>query len=98
MRAQDKVRLRLRSLFCRRNVDRELDDELHFHLDQLVEENITAGATPDEARRLALLKMGGITQFQEECRDMRNVNFIDDFLRDLRYAGRSLRRSPGFAP
>jgi predicted permease len=97
VRAQDKVRLRLRSLFRRRSVDRELDDELHFHLDQLVEENITAGATPDEARRLALLKMGGITQFQEECRDMRDVNFIDDSLRDLRYAGRSLCRSPGFA-
>ena len=97
MRAKDKVRLRLRSLFRRRNVDRELDDELRFHLDRLVDENIAAGATPDEARKLALLKMGGITQFQEECRDMRRVNFIDDVLRDLQYAGRSLSRSPGFA-
>ncbi len=96
MRAKHKVRLRLRSLFRRRDVDRELDDELCFHLDQLVEENITAGMPPDEARSLALLKMGGITQFQEECRDMRRVNFIDDLLRDLRYAVRTMRKNPVF--
>ena len=97
MRAQDKLGLRLRSLFCRGHVDRELETELRFHLDQLTEENIAGGMAPDEARRMAQLTMGHITQFQEECRDMRRVNYIDDFLRDLRYAGRNLRRSPGFA-
>jgi hypothetical protein len=51
----------------------------------------------DEARRIAQLTMGNITQFQEEYRDMRRVNYIDDLLRDLRHAGRNLRRSPGFA-
>jgi putative ABC transport system permease protein len=95
--ALDKIRLRLRSLFRRRHVERELDDELRYHLDQLIAENIANGARPEEAGRLALLTMGGITQFQEECRDMRRVNFIDDLLRDLRYSGRSLRRNPGFA-
>ena len=93
----DKARLRFRSLFRRRSVERELDVELRFHLDQLVEENIAAGREPHEARRAALQVMGEITQFQEECRDMRRVNFMDEFLRDLRYAGRSLRRSPGFS-
>lgn len=97
MRLLDKVRLRLRSLFRRRSVDRELEDEFHFHLDQLIQENLAAGAAPDEARRLALRQIGGIVQFQEECRDMRRMNFIDHLLRDLRYAGRSLRRNPGFA-
>src|SRR5215831_11391888 len=52
---------------------------------------------PDEARRMAQFTMGNVTQFQEECRDMRRVNYIGDLLRDLRYACRSLRRSPGFA-
>lgn len=97
MRMLDKVRLRLRSLFFRRNVERELETELRFHLDQIVEENVAAGVARDEARRLALLKIGGITQFQEECRDMRRVNYIDDLLGDLRYATRNLRRNPGFA-
>jgi len=78
-------------------VDRDLETELRFHLDQLTEETVTEGTPLDEARRLALLKMGNVTQFQEECRDMRRVNYVDDLLRDLQYAGRNLRRSPGFA-
>jgi hypothetical protein len=97
MRALQKTRLRIRSLFCRRKVDGELEDEFCFHLEQLIEENIAAGLEPRDARTLALRTMGGITQFEEECRDMRRVNFVDDLLRDLRYAGRNLRRSPGFA-
>jgi predicted permease len=97
MRALDKIRLRLRSLFARQSVERELDNELGFHLDRLVEEEIAAGVPPSEARKSALRKMGSVSQFQEECRDMRRLNLIDDFIKDLRYAGRSLRRSPGFA-
>jgi predicted permease len=97
MRLLDKLRLRLRSLFRSNHVERELEAELRFHLDQLVEEHVASGMTPGQARLAALRAIGGITRFQEDCRDMRRVNFIDHFLRDLRYAGRSLRRSPGFA-
>jgi putative ABC transport system permease protein len=97
MRALSKARLRIRSLFRRRKVERELDDELRFHLDRLVEENVAAGVEPREAQELALREMGAIKKFEEECRDMRRVNFVDDLMRDLRYAGRNLRRSPGFA-
>ena len=96
MRAHHKIRLRLRSLFRRRSIDRELDDEICFHLDQLVEENAAAGMTPEEARRSAVSTMGGISQFQEECRDMRRINFIDGLLRDLQYAGRMMQRNPVF--
>src|SRR5690242_12944005 len=97
MRALDKVRLLLRSLTSRSAVERELDEEFRFHLDQLVEENIAAGMDEDEARRSALRTIGGISQLQEECRDMRRTNYIDETLRDFRYAGRNLLRSTGFS-
>ncbi len=97
MRKLDQIRLRIRSLLHRRDVDRELEDEVRFHLDQLVEENVAAGMAQEEARWKALRSMGGVTKFQEECRDMRKVNLVEDFSRDMLYACRSLRRSPGFA-
>ena len=97
MRALDKVYLCLRSLFARHSIESELDEELRFHLDQLVEEEIAAGVPTGEARRSALRKMGGVSQLQEECRGMRRLNLFDDFMKDLQYGGRSLRRSPGFA-
>ncbi len=96
MRILDKVRLRLRSLFRRANADCELDAELRFHLDRLTEENIASGMPPEEARRAARRTIGGITQYQEECRDMRRVRFVEDLVQDVRYTLRSLAKSPGF--
>ena len=88
--------LKLRSLFRRRQVEQELDEELRYHLDRQIEELIAKGLPPSEARYAALRALGGIEQRKEECRDMRRVNLIENTLRDLRYAGRALRRSPGF--
>ena len=96
MRTLDKAALRFRSLFRRRSLDAELDAELRFHLDQLTAENIAQGMPPSEAGRLAQRQLGGFTQLQEECRDMRQINWIDDLGRDLHHAARLLRRSPGF--
>src|SRR5215472_9043102 len=97
VRAIRKVRLRVRSLFRRRRVECELDAELCFHLDQQMEENIVAGMEPDQARRAALCAIGDLTQHQEECRDMRGVNWIENLSQDLRYGLRTLRQAPGFA-
>jgi predicted permease len=96
MRILDKARLRLRSLCRRPNIDFELEAELRFHLDQLIEENISSGMPPEEARRAAQRTIGGIAQYKEECRDMRRVNFIEDLVQDVRYTIRSLAKSPGF--
>jgi len=89
--------LRLRTLFQRNRVDRELEEEFQFHIEQRIELEIARGLSPEEARSAAMRAMDGVTHHKEECRDMRRINYIDDLLRDLRYAGRNLRRSPGFA-
>jgi predicted permease len=92
----DILVLRLRTLFARTRVERELDREISFHLDQLAQENIAHGVSPDEARRAAKRSLGGVTQIQEECRDMRRTNYIETVWNDLRYASRTLARTPGF--
>ena len=89
--------LRLRSLFRRRRLERELDEELQFHLENKIAEGVAAGLATDEARRRALLAMGGLEQRKEEVRDTRRVSWLTEFLADLRYALRSLRRTPALS-
>jgi predicted permease len=95
-RLLDIFLLRVRSLTGRAQVERELDRELSFHLDQLTEENIAHGMSPDEARAAARRALGGVSQIQEECRDMRRTNHVETIWNDLRYAVRTLVRTPGF--
>ncbi len=96
MRWLDKLLLRLRSLLRRQRIDKELDDELRFHLEQQIQENLAAGMTPQDARYAARRIIGGLTQFKEQCRDTRRVNWIGDLGTDVRYALRILRESPAF--
>ena len=97
MRWPDKLRLRMRSLLRRSRLDAELDRELRFHLEQQVEENLAAGLSPEEARYAALRTVGNLTHIQEQCRDQRGINVVDDARRDAAYAMRALVRNPGFA-
>jgi len=97
MRWADKFLLRLRSLFRRRELEQELDDELRFHLERQIEENLSAGMTPEEARYAARRSVGGLAQIKEECRDTRHLNLIDSLFQDIRYGFRTMGRSPGFS-
>jgi predicted permease len=92
-----QLTLRLRTLFQRDRVDRELEEEFQFHIEQRVELEMGKGLSPEEARSVALCAMDGMERRKEDCRDMRRVNYIDDLWRDVRYTVRNLRRSPGFA-
>ncbi len=87
---------RLRSLFQRRSVESELQDELQFHLDNEIEKLLRAGVPPAEAARRARLAFGGRDQVKEECRDERGVNFIENLGRDVMFAARLLRMNPSF--
>jgi putative ABC transport system permease protein len=89
--------LRLRSLFKRDVVESELDDELRFHLEQLVDSYVRKGLRRDEAVRRARLEFGRLDTVKEAHRDARGVHLLVDFGRDVRYAVRQLRRSPSFA-
>lgn len=79
-----------------RLADADLDDELRAHLDLVIEENVRAGMTIDEARRTALLEMGGTTQVAEGVRDLRRGAWLQELARDTRYVLRTLRRDLGF--
>src|SRR5437660_3035970 len=97
MRWYYKLPLRFHSLFCKAKADQELNDEMQFHLQSQIDEYVAQGLDPVEARHAALRSLGGLEQVKEQCRDMRHVNFIEDFLQDLRFGFRMLRRSPGFS-
>src|SRR5208337_5657651 len=92
-----KLPLRFRSLFGKSRVENELSDEIRFHLENLIAEKVAQGMPPEEARYAALRELGGVEQIKEECRDMRRVNYFENFIQDVRYGLRQLHRAPGFA-
>jgi putative ABC transport system permease protein len=90
-----KARSFLRNLFFTRRVDADLDQEVHSHLEMLVDEKIRAGMTPAEAQRAARIELGGVEQVKIHVRDSRTGAFLDSLMQDVRFAIRGLRRTAG---
>ena len=86
----------LRNLLQQRRKDRELDDELREYVDQLTSDYVAAGRSRADARRAALLQLGGAEQVKEQVRAVRAGSLIAQGLQDLRYGLRQMRRAPGF--
>jgi hypothetical protein len=97
MRRLRSLLLRIAGVFNAARRDRELAAELEGHLQLHVDDGVRAGLTPADARRHALLKLGGIPQVQEAVRERRGLPIMETTMHDLRFALRSLRRNPGFA-
>jgi len=97
MRALRAWSLRLPGLFRKQRHESEMAEELQSNLQLHIEDNLARGMSPEEARRQALLKLGGLEQAKELCRDRRTLPALESFFKDMRYALRNLRANPGFA-
>ena len=93
----DRARLRLRALVRRGAVERELDEEVRFHLEREAEALVRQGVAPARARREALRRFGGVERYKEEARDARGTGLADELAQDVRYALRAFRHAPAFA-
>lgn len=87
---------RLRAIFSKTRLDDDFNEELAAHVDLLTSENEKAGMTPEDARRAALVRLGGRELTREIHRETRGLPFLEVFSQDFRYALRTLRRDASF--
>ncbi len=91
---------RFRSLFrvliSRRDFEERMTEELHFHIEQYTDDLVRSGLSPEEAARRARIEFGSLNNVKEDCRQARCIHWLDEFVRELRYGARLLRKTPGF--
>jgi predicted permease len=85
------------AMFGRRDADADLDEELRAHVEMAIEENLSRGMSDEEARHAALREFGGEAQTRERFREQEGLLWLENLRRDVSYALRQMRRSPGFA-
>jgi macrolide transport system ATP-binding/permease protein len=88
--------LRFKGLFLKDARERDFADEIESHLQMHIDDNIRAGMSPEEARRVALMKLGGMDQAKEAYRDRATIPFLESVVQDLRFTLRQLRKNPAF--
>src|SRR5262245_44005068 len=88
---------RLLGLFLRRKLERELEEEIRSHLEMQIEDNLRQGMGPEDARRVARLRFGGVEQVKEAYRDKSRLGWIESLWQDLRYGVRMLLKKPSFS-
>ena len=96
MRKLRALFFRLAGLFRKDRRGRELSAEMEGHLQMHIENNLRAGLSPAEARRQALIRLGGVEQTKELYRDQRGLSLVEMFLQDSHFALRLLKKNPGF--
>ena len=89
-----RLKLRARAVFARRRVERDLDEELAFHIERETRKHLANGLSLAEARTRAMARFGSLTVAADECRDARGTALVDGVVRDVLYAWRSFRRAP----
>ena len=85
--------LRLRALAAPRRVEREIDEELAFHIERETQKHLSDGLSSAAARARALTRFGSVPLVADQCRDARGIGFVDDVARDILYALRTFRRA-----
>lgn len=88
--------LRCKGMFWKDARERDISDELESHLQLHIDDNIRAGMSPQEARRVAVMKLGGVDQAKEAYRDRATIPFLESIVQDLHFTFRQLRKNPAF--
>src|SRR5262245_45414952 len=92
----NRLKTALRALLRRTQTERELDEELRYHIERQTEQNVRLGMNSEEARYAARKAFGGVEQAKERSRDARGVRRLEDLWQDLRFGARMLLKNPGF--